>query len=520
MSSLTRFQYDSDSRDSQPGLEVVFEREGLEVATDREGKYPEVVPAHSSDNRVQSPTANNNNRFLDSRQDGGGGGGGGGGGSSSAYSRNKFAPLKYSEPGEPRRRRQDGGNQRGESFRRLWLVLAIIIGVLVVLGCIIGGVVGSREMKKAPKSNLSNPASASSTTTATTATTTSNTAASVAAFQSIIKQNSPLAATGWREGAFFHIWLFYQGADGVIRRSRYSSEGNKGWSKPENFTSIKTLASGSPSLAATANIAKQPPEISLYYLSPQSQLSGHRFQESSTQSSVSQITSLTSAQTPLSSSTKISAYHPVLIAQNNPSTQGGTIQYFRDWSFEGRSWENYTLPQNVDAFPGTGLVLLPTAVTYQDAAGFLYVNNKGELSTYLSSSNGSNVDGWAWSNGPTGVAFPTNKTNSMGGFVYGRTKNLVNTYVLFVGDDGKLYDAHQDENGWKGPVRAEGLDKVVPDKATEIACVTMALWELTEVRLSGQKDMNRCFLQSGGKVREVWFDGAGWRDVGEVPLLS
>ncbi|KAK3994623.1 hypothetical protein QBC44DRAFT_367466 [Cladorrhinum sp. PSN332] len=497
MASSTSKRYDSP----QPGLEVVMEREGLELATDREGQYPE----------VQSPQK----RYLETDRHAPPQSYSG-----SSYSRSKPAPLPltYSENS----RRQE---QRGESCRRLWLVLAVIIAVLVVVGSIVGGVVGSREMKKSKGAASSSSTDSSATTsTSPTSPTTSNTVA--AAAQSVIKPNSPLTATGWREGAFFHIHLFYQGPDGTVRRSRFSSEGNKGWSKPENFTSIKTLAAGSP-LAATANIAKSPPEINLYYLNPQSQLSGHRFQDSSSTSSSASapILSLQNSPTVLSPDSKLSAYHPVLAAQNFPS---GSIQYFRDWSFEGRSWENFTLPSdpNSAALPSTPMVMLPTAVTYQDAAGFLYVNDKGQLSTYLASTNNTLVDGWSWGVGSTGVTLPSgrNKSTAMGAFVYGRTRNLVNTHVLFAGDDGKLREARQqDEAGWKGPATTDnevlrGIE--VDARGTEIACVTMALWELSEVRLKGQADMNRCFFQGGnGRVREVWFDGGRWVDVGDVPLF-
>lgn len=375
----------SGKYDSQPGLEVVMEREGLEVLPDRDGRYPEVAggqqPRYLEGDRHAAPQ------------------------SYSGSSYHKPAPLTYSE--DPRRQRPIG-----ESCRTLWLVLAIVIGVLVVVGAIVGGVVGSREMKKSTSS--SSTSGSGNTATATTSARPS-TSSTPAIAQSVVRANSPITATGWREGAYFRIWVFYQGPDGVIKRSRFSSEAGKGWSKPENFTAIKTRSSGTQ-LTATTNLQKTPvtnpfppsplslfymltnsprspfqPEVNLYYLDPSSQLRGYKFQESSTSSSSSENTRLNSFPFTIPSTSKLSAWWPVLASQN----PDGTMQYFRDWGFEGRGWENYTF-SNADAVPGTGIVMLPTAVAYKEAAGFLYVNNKGVLSTYLASSNNTVVDGWAW----------------------------------------------------------------------------------------------------------------------------
>ncbi|KAK4229435.1 hypothetical protein QBC38DRAFT_109633 [Podospora fimiseda] len=492
MASWSSRRYGTTADTSQqPGLEVVIDHEGLEPAPDRQGQYPERVtskkPFYLESDRHAPPQS-----YISAS-------------SPSSYSRPTkptITPLTYSENSK----RQE---QRGESCRRLWLVLAIIIAILVVVGAIVGGVVGSQEMKKSKPDPSTTSASKSPPETSNTATTTTS-----GQQQLNLKPNSPLTATGYRDGAFYHIHLFYQSLDGTIHRSRFSSEGNNkgGWSKPENFSSIKLLSSGS-SLAATTNLAKSPPEINLYYLNPSSQLSGHRF---SGDSLLTPITSLQQTPTVISSQSKLSAYHPVLISQNIPS---GTLQYFRDWSFEGRSWENYTLPQSNSAFVSTPLVLLPNAVTYQDSIGVLYVDRKGEVASYLASTNNTRVEEWSWGIGSTGVTFGGNKTNALGGFVNGRTKNLVDTYILFE-DEGKLYEARQDEStgsGWKGPNEIKGIEEV--EKGTEITCVTMALWELNGVRLKGEKDMNRCFLMGGkGKLMEVWFDGGGWRVVGEVPL--
>jgi len=73
-----------------------------------------------------------------------------------------------------------------------------------------------------------------------------------------------------------------------------------------------------------------------------------------------------------------------------------------------------------------------------------------------------------------------------------------------------------DASGWQGPQTFPALADA--DKGTDIACLIQATWDYTGIALSAATDMNRCYFQSDGKVKEVWFDGKDWKDLGYLPL--
>lgn len=101
--------------------------------------------------------------------------------------------------------------------------------------------------------------------------------------------------------------------------------------------------------------------------------------------------------------------------------------------------------------------------------------------------------------------------------MYKRSDDLVNTYAVYQDDDGVLQVIWQnDTSGWQGPQTYTALDGA--DKGTDIACVTQAVWDEKKVTISSATDMNRCYFQSGGRVKEVWFDGRKWKDLGYLPI--
>lgn len=73
-----------------------------------------------------------------------------------------------------------------------------------------------------------------------------------------------------------------------------------------------------------------------------------------------------------------------------------------------------------------------------------------------------------------------------------------------------------DSSGWQGPKTYSALAGA--DKGTDIACLNQAAWDQVNVKLSTATDMNRCYFQSGGKVKEVLFNGKAWKDLGYLPI--
>ena len=110
---------------------------------------------------------------------------------------------------------------------------------------------------------------------------------------------------------------------------------------------------------------------------------------------------------------------------------------------------------------------------------------------------------------------------SIGGFTVARAQatqsTQVNTYILFQDEKGVLQVIWQDSDGlWKGPQTFPALAGA--DRGTDISCVTKAVWNSVGVSLGPLSDLNRCYFQSGGRIKEVRYDGTTWQDLGFVPV--
>jgi hypothetical protein len=92
----------------------------------------------------------------------------------------------------------------------------------------------------------------------------------------------------------------------------------------------------------------------------------------------------------------------------------------------------------------------------------------------------------------------------------------VNTYILYQDDTGVIRVVWQDAGPWKGPQTFPALN--LADRGTDIACVTKAVWNSVGVSLGPLSDLNRCYFQSGGRIKEVRYDGTTWQDLGFVPF--
>ena len=113
--------------------------------------------------------------------------------------------------------------------RRLWIL--VIVAVLIIVGAVLGGVLSTTL-----NHGRNNPSATSDPIAAPTSTS-----------RPIgIRENSPLAVTGWRTGGNFSIRVYFQNDDNYLSYSAYES-GTGNWTQTSNFTTAKA---GSP-LAVT-----------------------------------------------------------------------------------------------------------------------------------------------------------------------------------------------------------------------------------------------------------------------------
>lgn len=125
--------------------------------------------------------------------------------------------------------------------RIIWIAVAAVLLTVAVVAAVVGGVLGSRHQHDSAASSRSSstPSSPSSTPSSSS--------------PNAIASNSSIAVTGWWETTSqYNIRLFYQGNDGQLRMTGYSSSDNK-WSTVATYQADPPPRTGSPLAASCYN---------------------------------------------------------------------------------------------------------------------------------------------------------------------------------------------------------------------------------------------------------------------------
>ncbi|KAK8097477.1 hypothetical protein PG984_016616 [Apiospora sp. TS-2023a] len=420
--------------------------------------------------------------------------------------------------------------------RRLWIILGVIAAVLIIVGAVLGGVLGTRAAK------ASSPDSSSSSSSGDEDTAVGNQGNDTAPPQSPLKYVRPgssLAVTGWREGAGFHIRLFYQGPDQRLRYSNYSSTETGGWNKqPTLLDQLEFPAAVNTSLAAGTSMESREimGEDKLFYLDKTNTIRLQLFRNDiRAAGNPGQLNSYPAQVAPGS---RLGAYWPSVLSQE-PGTSG-KLRWTRYWGKNAKHdfWEHQDA--NITASPGSGLAVVPASSKYGGAGGFIFRRGDGKVFNSLGDHYEGGFNGTAWDKGeffPVTNAYPQGdlannlkdlkipEESPLAAFTVARSganpQNFVNTYILYVGGQGRINMLWQDDenSGWKGPSQYPKAFGGA-DEGTDIACLTPATWKATNVELTSAYDMSRCYFQAGGvgRVREVRFDGSEWRNLGYLPI--
>jgi hypothetical protein len=134
-------------------------------------------------------------------------------------------------------------------------------------------------------------------------------------------------------------------------------------------------------------------EVQFYYLDENSMIKGQVFRDNYTPLTGNTMDILDFS-VPVDRTSRLSAFYPHVMSQN----ANGSMQWYHTVLPAPDVWQNFTV---YDAAAGnhTGMAVLPADVRYVDSVGFVYVNDQGILSTYITIPNNTAVDGWAWSPG-------------------------------------------------------------------------------------------------------------------------
>ena len=429
--------------------------------------------------------------------------------------------------------------------RRLWIILGGIAALVVVLGAVLGGVLGSRAARSSSTVSEDQVGAGGSS---------SGGAGNSTEPRRTIRPGSSLAVTGWREGSGYHIRLFYQGPDQVLRFSNCSST-EAGWNKqPTLLDEMEYKAKPNTSLAAATSVENaKSGEWKLFYLDGSSTLRQQIFPADVKDTGKSgELNNYPQAAAPHS---RLGAYWPFVLSQD----VGGKLRWTRYWGLQGGKvrWDSST-DIDIAASAGSGLVVVPAAATYKDAGGLVYRRGDQKVYNYLADRMGNNT-GFAWASGTyffilylfifsffsfsSSNLFVTEpclgdiannlkdltipQGSPLAAFTVARSPSpsrdgpdqFVNTYILYADARGAVQMVWQnDQSGWQGPRHYAAFDGA--EAGTDLACLTPAAWDGSGVALAGAYDMSRCYFQAGGagRVREVQFDGSDWTDRGYLPI--
>ncbi|KAK8126926.1 uncharacterized protein PG998_002685 [Apiospora kogelbergensis] len=489
----------------QPGLEVDSRADDTAKQVVADGGYYHPDERHASPGLQAAPVL-----AADHKYEGGGAGGGGGevrevGGSPDA------GGAQYSTDPEA------VATPAKTSRRRLWIILGALAAVIVVVGAVVGGVVGSRAAQSPSSSGSSADKEGANTGNGGSNDTTPATAP-----LKNIRPGSRLAVTGWREGAGYHVRLFYQGPDQQLRYSTYSSTDPAWNGQPTLLDQMEHKPGVNASLAAATSVESKDitGEIKLIYVDDSTAIRMQIFPQGG--KPAGKRGALNDYPQLAAPGSRLGAYWPFVLSQD----VGGKLRWSRYWGGAAGHpfWESGTDAIGINGASGTGLVVLPAASRYLDAGGIVYRRADGKVNNYLADRKG-NTTGFAWANGDlSSNEIPAN--SPLAAFTVARSgaagmdpQNLVNTYILYVGPKGAINMLWQDDNaGWQGPRTFPGAFDGA-DAGTDLTCLTPAAWDGTGVRIESTYDMARCYFQAGnGRVREVQFDGSNWKDLGYLPI--
>lgn len=373
--------------------------------------------------------------------------------------------------------------------RRLWIL--VVVAVLIIVGAVLGGVLGT-TLNHNSKNSSAQPA---------TTTTSNPTAAPTSTSRPIgIRENSPLAVTGWRTGGNFSIRVYFQNDDNYLSYSAYES-GTGNWTQASNFTTAKA---GSPLAVTNFNhsfyATDTTYQIELFYLDNQNHIVEWNWDNTTT---TGKSGSLTQNTITAGSQTRLTTYWPFIIWEDS-SNNLQEIVY--DCTVPG-CWS--MAPVNVSASANGGLVIVPQTQNLTEMDVF-YQRDDGKVIDYSRNS----TSGLFTTAGTFSGSIPSAANIAVFSSARNGSSSL-NQYILYQDTTSTIQVVWEDDaSGWKGPSTFTAFKGA--DNGTSITCLTPSSWFNLPLEVS--QDMTRCYFQAGGALREVLNNGTDWTIVGNVPI--
>ena len=512
----------------QPGLEVVVDQHGLELATQEHLGHS--LPEVRADEYVRGGKESIIYKYPGPQY--------------SQYPEHYYTLPPPPEPVEAELAAEQPGRKK-----RLWWIVGGAIAVVVVLAAVLGGVLGSRAARSSGDASSSGASSSSDTgggqNPSPSSTTSASTPSSTATRPQSIRQGSGLSITGWRKpDGNVETYLFYQDPQDGLRFSRCDasrrSPGNDstGWASPVGFNSY---AKAGTHLAASTILwgDQYQPQIELFYAGFNTRLLAVNFNEASVPNTTDDSANQVNINTSLDGG--LTAYWPWTLYQDAT----GVLYHLRNqmlslWN-PSTTWDNNRL--NTTALTASRMAVVPmssnfTRIALKGGYAVFYQAPNAKLAvaiTDLDSPQLARDYPLSWP--PTALPDITlPKLAPMAAFSVARPADAfqrVDTYLLYRDADSNInmvYAAGAASSSASSTTSAVQWKTAQPaalkavDADSDIACLNMATSYYNAAKvpvlLEAASEETRCYFQRGGRVVEARLDAAkaDWVVVGAVPM--
>ncbi|KAK8088394.1 hypothetical protein PG997_003355 [Apiospora hydei] len=332
--------------------------------------------------------------------------------------------------------------------------------------------------------------------------------------------HSKLAATAWRDNTHtnYTLRLFYQGPDDVLRFVENTSE-DKNWTSAVALDTLDYAPMKNGAIAAGCTSAAMSSIIRCQKFDLEGKKIGAKGARGSMNDYPIQV----------GPDSKIAVYFPYVLSQDADDKLRYTRMLGQNSANLSAPWWVNETSMNAMGVKNTPVVMLPLAQKYIDPAGFIYrdaQSGRFAAGTNDNIKSGGDIrsDNLPWNQGAKALgelpAIP--EGSPLAGFTVGRAYDAskMNTYILYVDDKDTVQVVWQDDDkaGWQGPQTYDALGDAEP--GTDVACATQGSWDQSGINVSKEQNLNRCFFQEKGtgRLKEVWFDGKDWKNIGYVPL--
>ncbi|KAI1852840.1 hypothetical protein JX266_002381 [Neoarthrinium moseri] len=418
-----------------------------------------------------------------------------------------YGPHQKEEAGhKPQSNQETSVPVQKRQFLKSWKLWFVVTVIVIIVAAVLVGVLASRGTNESltsqtPDIGTGDPNSPNNTNPT-----------------QVMRNLTRLSVTGYRQDNSYTARLIFEGVDGKLRfLERVGPYGN--WSSATVLNRVHSVPRN-PLSISTNMLWGAPGQYQLYYAAASGTLNGQTFRNNSAPVG-GLVDSINYSRFPAFNQTRISSYFPYILLQDQLSGQMLWYGYIFD---EAQGYTDLTSNSTATyGSIGTGTVVLPVSlwlnaeVDVTMTAGYFYRRKDGMMAYSLGAPTAPGNDSlltWNVTTGLPSISLP--EFGAISGFAYNRQRSI-STYILYQDTSNSIQVIWQwGEMEWQGPSTFDALRGI--DAGSDLACLTLGAGSYpgSNTPVWDNPDSNRCYFQSQGRLKEVWFDGMQWIDCGFI----